>query len=319
MSSKKEQHDTLFTRLNWWITERAIQAATASFGILPLRWIPRVAAVFGSMGYHLIRGRRKIALSNLEKVWGSTTTGAQRQALVKALFKNITCDFLEGLRSYRSPEQIGDMDITVVGREHLDRAIEKGKGVAAVSAHMGNFSILVAKLSDLGYPIGLIFKTPKNRAMAEMFVDSVNRHGVQVIRHKPRQVSVLKSIKLLKKNGVVFFLIDQNPRKRFGSYVEFFGYEIPMYAGPVVMAMRSGAALLPMYMHRNDDNSQVITILPEIELAEASDRNTAVTKTLRKINELFEEWITAYPSQWWWIHRRFRRARSLQTDEKPKA
>ena len=319
MGSKQNKQNSLYTRANWWITEKAIQAAAASFGRLPLRWIPRVAAGFGSMGYHLIRGRREIALSNLEKVWGSTTTGAQRQALVKAMFKNISCDFLEGLRSYRSPEQIGDMDITVVGREHLDKALEKGKGVAAISAHLGNFSILVAKLADLGYPLGLIFKTPKNRAMAEMFVDSVDRHGVQVIRHKPRRVSVLKSIKLLKKNGVVFFLIDQNPRKRFGSFVEFFGYEIPTYSGPVVMAMRTEAALLPMYMHRNDDSSQVLTILPEIELSEAPDRNTAVTKTLRRINELFEEWITAYPSQWWWVHRRFRRARKIQTDDNPKA
>jgi KDO2-lipid IV(A) lauroyltransferase len=138
----------------------------------------------------------------------------------------------------------------------------------------------------------------------------MDRAGVRVIPYKPRWACARESLRVLKENGIVQLLLDQNPRKKYGAYVAFFGFEVPTYTGPIIMAQRSGAALVPLFMHRQDDGRQVLTILPEVSLVEAKGRKETIADNVRTVNRLYEEWISAYPSQWWWIHRRFRRARN---------
>lgn len=307
-SSGKKRKQPLTTRAQWWLNAQALYLFARLVGWCPDRLLPQLADGLGAVSYRLLSGRRKTGLRNVEMVWGATTTAAQRQTLIKGLFRNIARDMIEVVRLYDRPAQIGALNITITGQEHLDRALRKGNGVIAVSAHVGNFAVIGAQLASLGYPFWLIYKSPKNRPVAAAFREWMDRVGIRVISYKPRRLCARESLNVLKNNGIVFLLIDQNPRKRYGVYVDFFGYRVPTYAGPVILAQRSGAALVPMYICRSDDGSQHLTVLPELPVVRSADRNQTLANNLNSINRLYEQWISDHPSQWWWIHRRFRRA-----------
>jgi KDO2-lipid IV(A) lauroyltransferase len=308
MSSKIKKRYSFLRKTEWWINGKALAGFIAFLGVCPLSFLPSLSRVLGRIGYYLGRSRRIIALSNMERALGSETTEVKRKSLVKKVFTNITLDLIEVLRCYYHPAQIEKMNITVHGREHLDAALSKGHGVVAVTAHLGNFPMIAAYLANQGYPLWLIFKPPNSPGAANVFSNWMKRVGIRVVTYKPRRVCAVESLRVLKNNGIVTILVDQNASRRLSTYVEFFGQWVPMFSGPVVMARRSGAAVIPMYMHRQDDGHLVLTILPELTLSSDKGKD-GIAEDLRSINRLYEQWIRAYPSQWWWVHRRFRHAR----------
>jgi KDO2-lipid IV(A) lauroyltransferase len=257
-------------------------------------------------------GRQKIARKNIKRVYCSALSDKQINFIAKAAIKNISCGMVEAGLSYVSPpdQPFLKKNISVEGTEHLDNALKKGKGVIAISIHLGNFSLISAKMAVLGYPFSLIAKYPKNIYLVDIYKHWGSLLGIGIIPYKPRHRCASESLRVLKKNGVIMMLIDQNPPSKYGVYVDFFGYQLPTYTGPVVLASRTGAALVPIFIHRNADNTETITILPEITLKTSPDKDRDIVENMRTIHVICEEWIKKYPDQWLWMHRRFRRAKN---------
>ena len=300
-------------KFGWWISTQALNLLFLFFRIVPERLLPNLANGLGILAYYIIGSRRKTGLKNISMVFGTTISKKGVSGLAKTNFKSISRDMLEFAYSYASPriQRFLTKNFSVRGEENLDRALQKGKGVIMISAHIGNFPLIGAKLAARGYHFWLIYKDPENiylKTKAKQWADHL---GIGVIPYKPRRVCASESLKTLKSNGIVFLLIDQNPRKNQGVEVAFFGYKVPTYSGPIVMALRTGAAIVPVFTHRNDNNTETITILPELSLTRSANRKQDIVDNLNAINSLYEKWIKQYPDQWWWIHRRFRRARKV--------
>lgn len=310
MSAKIRKRYPFLRKTEWFISDKALSLLVIMLRGCPVRFLPPLAGLFGTIGYYLGGSRRTLALQNMELALGATTTEMERKSLVRKLFKSIALDLLEVVRSHSKPEQIGEMNITVHGKEHLDEALKKGNGVIAVSGHISNFFMVGAQLAYMGYPSWLIFKPPHSPGVAQTCLEWTKRVGIRSVTYAPSRVCAHESLKVLKSNGIVQLLVDQNPLRRYGTYVEFFNQWVPTIGGPIVMARRSGAAVVPMYMHREDNSHLVLTILPELTLTPSEKGKALLAADLRRINRVYEEWIRAYPSQWWWIHRRFRHART---------
>lgn len=312
MNSHKNKKP-FWKKFGWWISAKLLKAFFFFIRFCPESFLLKIGTGVGILMYYVLPHRKKTGLNNLRMVFGGNISSKKRKALIKKTFINISQDVLEVVRSYVSPHfhHFLTKNISVQGEKHLDSALKKGKGVIAVSAHIGNFPIISAKMASLGYPFFLIAKDPNNIYLIDVFKQWRGRLGIGFIPYKPRRLCASEAIKVLRKNNIVFLLSDQNPRKKYGVYVDFFGYHVPMYGGPVVLARRTGAAIVPMFIHRNDDHTETITILPEISLKKSKDHKQDMLDNLRTINSLCEGWIRKYPEQWWWIHRRFRRARKL--------
>jgi len=285
--------------------------------LLPKRFLPFLGDCLGILGYYLIPKRKKIAEKNIKLVYGDNLSSRKIKALTRAVFRNISRDMIEvGLSFvYSQKKSYWEKNISLQGKEHLDLALKKGKGVIAVSAHLGNFPIISAKLASLGYPFSLIAKDPENIYLAKVFKLWREKLGIGTIPYKPRYRCVTESLKTLRKNGIIMMLIDQNPRKRYGEKIDFFNYQIPTYTGPIVLALRTGAAIIPIFIHRNLDHTETINILPEITINHSENKPQDIIDHLQVINSHCEAWIKKYPEQWWWIHRRFRRAKKKPAEE----
>jgi len=301
----------LWEKILWGVTALGFKATLGIIRILPECCLPTLGDWFGVLGYYIIPHRQKIARENIKRVYGSALSAKQIKSMAKAAFKNISRDMIEVGLSYISSldQRFFKKNISVQGIENLDNALKKGKGVIAISAHLGNFPLIGAKLAVLGYPFSLIAKDPKNIYLVNIFQQWRNRLGIGVIPYKPRHRCANESLKVLRKNGIIMILIDQNPRKKYGVNVDFFDHQLPTYSGPIVLALRTGAALVPMFIHRNTDNTETLHILPEIILKASDAKGQDISQNLRAINVICEAWIKKYPEQWWWMHRRFRRAK----------
>jgi KDO2-lipid IV(A) lauroyltransferase len=300
-------------KVGMWFGALALRILLLFLGIVPKRLFSRLGQGVGLAMFHFMPRLKRTGIANIKKAFGSKFPDPKAKALIKANLKNISHNILASSSFYyaANPQAFFDKNIFVQGGEHLEDALERGRGVFAVSAHMGSFPLIGAKMAAMGYPCWMLYKDLENIYLKNLYKLWMHNLGVRIIPSKPRRLSASESLKVLRKNGVILLFVDQNPRKKYGVYVQFFGYEVPTYSGPVVMALKTGAAIVPMHIHRNDDDTQTITIQPELNLTKSGDSSQDVTENLRAITVIYEDWIKKYPDQWWWIHRRFRRARRI--------
>ena len=126
---------------------------------------------------------------------------------------------------------------------------------------------------------------------------------------------VSRCFKALKENRILLLQIDQNAPVT-EVWVDFFGYLVPTFKGPVLFSIRTGAPILPIFMRRNSKNLHQITIHPPFTLNITGNAEHDITSNTARLMKLTEAAIRGYPEQWLWIYRRFKRARDIRTGER---
>ncbi len=139
---------------------KRVRDTITSFAFLILiriiRWVdyPRASALgarIGRLVYHAISKNRNRALGNLTRVFGEEKTPDQIEEIVKTCFENFVRSGFELVPyTYLSPEGRREY-VHIVGREKLDEALALGRGVISLSAHLGNFLIMMGRLAVEGY------------------------------------------------------------------------------------------------------------------------------------------------------------------------
>jgi len=139
----------------------------------------------------------------------------------------------------------------------------------------------------------------------KIFMAKRSRFGIKTIYSQPRKVCIENSLRALRNNELLFVPIDQN----FGTggvFVDFFGRKAATAIGPVVLAQRTKATIVPCFIIRQRDDTHKIIIEPPLNLEEASGQNETVTINIQKLTNIIESYIRRYPAQWGWIHRRWK-------------
>ncbi len=246
-------------------------------------------------------------MSNLRLALGEEKSEGEILKIYRSTIGNIGRGGVELLAYSRLHNGYFNNMISVEGRENLDDALRLGRGVIILSAHFGNFSFLAIKLAQLGYPLSAITRYPREEGLARQLDNIGKTTGVELIPDKPPRICVEQSLKCLKENRILFLLTDLNVISG-GVYVDFFGRMVPTFKGPVVMAMRTKAAILPAFILREDGNRHRIVIEPPVDLELTGDKDKDIFSNLSRLSKIVESYIREYPDQWWWIHQRWRKA-----------
>jgi Kdo2-lipid IVA lauroyltransferase/acyltransferase len=194
-------------------------------------------------------------------------------------------------------------DFQFEGAEHLNKALEKGKGVLLLSLHIGNGDIGSAALALNGWPIHLVSKVFKTQWLNQAWFGMRERVGVKFIPPRNSSYGVLKA---LKKNEVVIFVMDQFTGPPIGIKTTFFGRETGTGVGLAVMAQRSGAPVIPAYTLRGADGKIKVIIEPEIPFVELENKDETLLKMTQSYNDLIERVVRKNPDQWMWLHKRWK-------------
>jgi len=277
---------------------------------IPNCWLYSFAKNSASLGYIIARKQRKIALESLTIAFGQDKSTQEIKKITKDCFIFLAKAGLEVMSLMERPSLLKKR-IEIVGKEHLDTALSRGKGVILVSAHFGNFPLMLAKLSLEGYKTAGIIRYMRDERAEKFFMAKRTKLGIKAIYSQPRKVCVENSIRALRNNEVLFVPIDQN----FGTggvFVDFFGRKAATATGPVVLAQRTKAAVLACFIVRQPDDTHKIIIEPPLKLEEGRDYQEAIVINIQKLTNIIESYIRRYPAEWSWIHRRWKSRPNLE-------
>jgi KDO2-lipid IV(A) lauroyltransferase len=275
-----------------------------------IRWIdyPRASA-WGARAarlvYHGISKNRKRAFENLNRVFGDEKTPDQIEEIVKTCFENFVRSGFELVPyTYLSPEGKREY-VHIVGKEKLDEALALGRGVISLSAHLGNFLIMMGRLAADGYHVDLVVKGAKTQSIEERLQSLRKELGYDSIYVTPKVQLVKASLKSLKNNHVLVLHGDQRQRDG-GIDVTFFGMPATAAAGPITLALSTGAPVVPMFMVRNQDGiTHTLFIDDPLEIAGTGFKKEDIKIHVQKYTDVIQSYVERYPAQWTWDHKRW--------------
>lgn len=291
----------LFPRLAYLGMRLAIELGWLAVKIFPRRFLFSFSESIANVGFHLFGSFRKRCINNLSVALGEQLESQEISAVVRKSLRNFFRDFIEiGLALEASPKDIR-AEIPLYGRAHLAAALARGKGVIALSAHLGNFFMVGSRLAVEGFPVHVLVNQPQDARFAE-FMDRLRLHVWQKTIHaRPRRRASQELLQLLRRNEVAVVIADEF-RSGTGICVPFFGRTVLARRGPATLALRSGAAVIPIYMVRDSGGGLTLVIEPEMELVKASGRQAEVKENTLRITQWLERTVRTYPDQWNWMN-----------------
>ncbi|MCX6349703.1 MAG: lysophospholipid acyltransferase family protein, partial [Candidatus Aureabacteria bacterium] len=266
----------------------------------PLAW--GLGGAVGAVAWLFWRGYRRLARTNVRIVFGNTLSPREQNRLVFRSALNIVREFFESVKWLRlSPDQ-KRARFTLEGKEHLEAAQAGGKGAIILSAHMSNFPLLSVAFTHSGFPNVFVMRQIKVRK-TDAYFDSLEKMvGVEVIDALPRERCAIECIRKLKAGTAVIMALDLDDRDA-KVFVDFFGEKASCYTGPIVLARRTGAALVPAFIFRDPDRRYRCVIHPPIPLPEGEED---CLPALEEYNRILESYVRRLPEQWPWIYKRWR-------------
>ncbi len=269
---------------------------------LPLKFIYFTGEIIGKLFYLLVARHRKLALENLRMVYPRMNPG-HREKIAKESFIFMVQFFLETLYFIGNPRRLDS--VRIEGREYIDEVIKNNQGIIGLTAHLGNFPLMLMKLVAEGYDVNIVLRPMRDPAIGKQVQDLCAKVRVKTIFSHPRRKAVSNIIRALRNKEIVTILMDQNVDTG-GVWVNFFGKLAATPIGPVIFALRTGAVILPVYIVREGIGKHCIKILPPQNLEKTDNEKETILLNVIKFTKIIETWINRYPSQWGWIQRRWK-------------
>ena len=154
------------------------------------------------------RYRRRIA-KNLKIAFGASYQTEQVKAFTRKLGNHVGISVAEMFFSATPRRQDLLNRIRIHGKEHLEKALTLGKGVVAVSAHIGNFTLISVKMVEEGYPFIMLIKESKFEAVAKALRMLQDRQGGRFIYMRPWKEALRKILVCLRSNEIICLLADE--------------------------------------------------------------------------------------------------------------
>ena len=272
-----------------------------------------MAETFGRLFWLFGVPWRRLAMKNLRLAYKDSRPEREIRAIAKQSMINIVRMVIEMTVLFRPPYTIV-RETRIQGEEHLKRAMDQGKPVLMLGSHVGNFLVLIFALTLRGYPIHYVFKQPEAGTFRDFIADLNRKAGLNPIPLKPRSEATKRSIGTLRNKGILWIALDQNVREGDVG-IEFFGVKAATARGPAVLALRTGAIVLPAYAKRDRWLKHTIIIKEPIELEHTGDKELDIDNNLRRFSAVIEKEVLENPTEWWWVHERWKRAhRYVQED-----
>lgn len=259
----------------------------------------------GMVMYFLDLEHRKVAIQNLHIAFGQEKSEEEMRSIAKKNFQNLGMMAVEFFRIPYMDLETYQEKVETEGVEEALKVLEKKKGALLLLGHFGNWELMALMSRVIQKTILVIAKPIKNNPWLERwFIESREGIGLEVI---PPKDATLKVIQALSQNKVVGILFDQRGRRSKGIWVDFFGRKVPTTPGLAVMALKSGAPVLPVYMIRNGFRKHRLTVKEPLELIHTGDFQKDIEANTQLFNHTLESIIREHPDQWLWIHRRWER------------
>jgi KDO2-lipid IV(A) lauroyltransferase len=258
-----------------------------------------------SIFFRFSRRYRKRIKKNLQFAYGPSLNSNTFDVITEKLAYNCGISALELLFSATNRREMTLNSIRIQGRENLDRALEKGKGVVAVSAHLGNFTLIGPKMVAAGYPFSMLVKELKYKGIARTLRIIQDMQKGRYIYIKPWREALRQILTCLKKKEIVCLLSDER-KGQSEVQVDFFGHPVQTATGAAVFSLKTGAPLVPIFIVRHENGSHTIFIEPQLDVPLNGNQKEDILSLTAASTKVIEDYVKKYPDQWFWLNDRWK-------------
>jgi KDO2-lipid IV(A) lauroyltransferase len=255
--------------------------------------------------YLIDRKHRRIGMINLSIAFPEKDDRWKKEILRKS-FQQVGAQAVEISRLSRMKPQdfqdVVDYD-PENGLENYEVARSQRKGVIFLTAHISAWELLPSAHAVLGNPLSFVVR-PLDNPFLDAWVTALReRFGNRVIS---KYGSIRSLFRILKEQGDIGILIDQNVQEKDGVYAPLFGYPACTTASAAVLALRTGAPVVPGFIIPRRKGEYLIRFYPPIKVRQSGDFQRSVVENTGLFNSYIERVIEVFPHCWLWGHRRFK-------------
>ncbi len=264
--------------------------------VLPERAGRRVLSALGGVAYRTLPGVRATVAANQARVLGVEPGSDLAEAAAREAFELYARYWYDTFRLRVMPPEEVNKRTTTAGIEHIDRALEAGRGCIAVVPHMGNWDAAGYWLAVNGYRVVSVAEELRPRRLFELFLEHRERLGLRIVPLSPGTHVGQQLAGLLSENWIAGLVADRDLTGR-GVEVEMFGAKRRLPAGPALLSLSSGAPLMVCAVSTTDDG-WFIRVNEPLEIERTGVIREDVAAFTRLMAAEFERAIAARPVDW---------------------
>jgi Kdo2-lipid IVA lauroyltransferase/acyltransferase len=272
------------------------------FNRIPRRTAIWLGGCIGALAWRIIKRDQTIVVQNLSLVYGDSLSVSEKMAIGSGFFVNSGKNIADIVRFKRKFNSEILPQIECEGIEHLDVVYRRGKGVIAVTGHIGNFELLAGFVASRGYKTAVIGRELHDTGLNNLLVS--NRSAMNLVNVSTTDPPI-RLMRLLRDSYVVGVLIDIDSHRIRNAQIPFFGHPANTPIGQTMLGLRSGAGFVPGFCVRLPDNRYKVFFHPEITTQEPVDSDAAIIDVTARCSMALEKAVKQYRDQWIWLHRRW--------------
>ena len=263
--------------------------------------LPRPIGLTAAAAYHRLffataHRQRDIVARNLSHVLGHPPDSPIVQIATRECFALYARYWYETFAVRTMPWEEVDRRFTIDGLEHVDRAMEAGRGIIVAAPHMGNWDAGAHWLCMRGYKIAAVAEELKPPEVFELFFRHRRALGLTIVPLSEGKRVGERLVRLLADNYLVALVADRDLTGR-GVDVEMFGDRRKLPSGPARLALGTGTPLTVGAVFTTQDGWHC-RILPPFAFEPTGDMRSDVTSLTQLIAAAFERFISEAPADW---------------------
>jgi len=288
--------ETNYRAAKYWLIHVALKII-AWIARLPVGFRIKIGNSIGWLFVNIAKRRKRIANINIDKCFPELDQ-QQKKVLLRENMQATGRGIVEIASCWFTSLKTQKAQSTLVGREHLEVALAKGKGVILLSFHLTTLEIggcILGKYFDFL----AMYKPDKN-----LLVDKAMRDGRLNHLHGLIDRNDLRgTVRALKSNQIIWYATDQNYGGKSCVFVPFFGIDTATITSTTKLCKLTGAAVVPFTQKRNEQADSY-----ELELYPAFENfpGESETSDAERINRFLESYLRQNPADYMWLHQRFR-------------
>jgi len=278
------------------------------FQLFGLKISRRFAGFVAFIFYYIVQIRKSTVINNL-KIAFPDYSESHIKEIAYDVYKSFSIFLVEILVFPKLKREKLEQEAEFSDPELIVSKFNKGKGLIILSAHFGNWEVIPPNISSKVGLAGLTIVKPLRNPYVDKWMNNLRtRFNNEVI---PLGLSLRKTYQSLKEKKMIGIAADQRGPEE-GAKVQFFNTEIPVFNGPAVLSLKTGAPILSLLAVRQKNYKYKI-VVKEIDSKNLPENyeNKVIELTQRHTSYL-ESMIKKHPEQWFWMHKKWKHLKAVK-------
>lgn len=266
--------------------------------IMPLNWSLFLGRRIGDLIYTFDIRHRNLAFANLKIALGREREPEELLKIVKSFYRKYGQNMIDIFLMPLADKNFIKKYMEVEGKENIDEAFRRGKGVILLAVHAGSWELSNSVCAGIGFPFNFFIRQQKWPRLNKLLNSYRRERGCKIIE---KELQIRSLIECLKKNEAIGMTIDQGGK--LGEVVEFFGKEASMPTGAIRLALKYGSTIISAYYLRTQNFYNKVIIAAPFEIKKTGQLDQDVEYNLKNILKSYEDLIRRYPDEYLWTYK----------------